>query len=75
MDNTQPAFPVPIVHHENMGVVASDDRGMTLRQWYAGQALMGELACQKEGYEWGHNNKLAEKCFKVADTMIEADKK
>lgn len=46
--------------------------GMTLRQWYAGQALQGELACQTEAWDWseGKENFLAERCFKLADAMI-----
>ena len=48
------------------------DPGMTLRQWYAGQALsMGE------GVWSGNNNPqgIAEKCFAIADAMLEYEEK
>jgi hypothetical protein len=48
--------------------------GMTLRQWYAGQALIGEIIATLPT-----NNRescaLASLCFRIADAMIEAEAK
>jgi hypothetical protein len=41
--------------------------GMYLRQWYAGQALVGLLA--RRAGEVGHHD-LAETAFAIADAMI-----
>ena len=50
--------------------------GMTLRDWFAGKALAGELASQgvNDG-QWIHLPDLASRCFEIADAMIsERDK-
>lgn len=65
--NTDPAFPVP--HH-------SLQWGMTLRQYYAGQALNGLLARQGTSYVLGagqvylDNTTAAAVCY--ADALIKA---
>lgn len=50
--------------------------GMTLRDYFAGQCLVGELSAQTE--ESGHYNPdgkaLAERCYAFADAMIAARK-
>jgi hypothetical protein len=38
-----PAFPVPQVY-DGLRVLTVPERGMSLRQWYAGQAMKGLLA-------------------------------
>ena len=45
---------------------------MSLRDWFAGQALAGELAAQDGGESFGVWNPdvLAEQCFKIADAML-----
>lgn len=53
--------------------------GMTLRDWFAGQALMGDLAAQgAETGEWssekGPADALATRCYAFADAMLEARK-
>ena len=58
--------------------------GMTLRQWYAGQALIAYMACEKsvkitgliakERKENPHEF-LANMCFQQADAMIAEGKK
>jgi len=45
--------------------------GMTLRQWYAGQALCGVLSCSQTS---GTREAFAEEAFKYADAMIAAEK-
>ncbi len=51
--------------------------GMTLRQYFAGKALQGELACQvpvSSGFggtaEWRNPGELAKRCFDISDAMI-----
>lgn len=68
MDTKQdggPAFPVdnPSGHHP----------GMSLRDYFAGQALAGELAAQSsETGEWASVNfrSLAERSYAIADAML-----
>jgi hypothetical protein len=65
------AFPENVALCPNTGQVypASEfhaDRGMTLRQWYAGQALQGLLSYHgmpRHGF-------CCEEIFKIADAMI-----
>ena len=53
-----------------------EDNGMTLRQWYAGQALVGLLGAGTDGYnnsQWPGN--IAWDAVKLADAlMVELDK-
>lgn len=44
-----------------------------LRVQFAMAALQGEMASQSDGYDWSKQNfpRLAERCFDIADTMIE----
>ena len=71
-DYSGPAFPRPYsVHVDGQRVWEQD--GMSLRDWYAGKALQGELASQNaETGEWpeGHEFVLAKQCFALADAMI-----
>ena len=47
--------------------------GMTLRDYFAAQAMQGELASQAGGdYEWRNHEKLARHCYSIADAMLEA---
>jgi hypothetical protein len=63
-----------------VGTVAEstiENQGMDLRDWFAGQALAGELSGQCEDYEWDPNQEctLAKRCYSVADEMMKARKK
>jgi hypothetical protein len=70
------AFP----SHGSMGEIA--DRGMTLRDWFAGQALMGlvcsseDVACENqknplpEQISW--SEVIAKSAYRVADAMLKA---
>ena len=52
----------------NPGQIGAE-RGMSLRDWFAGQALMGECACQDS--EYGVNAATAaEKAYRLADAML-----
>ena len=52
--------------------VSSGHSGMTLRDYFAAKAMQGELACQRDEYEWHDINKLAVHCYRVADSMLKA---
>jgi len=74
-----PAFPVPpkIINHYPSGnshwTYASP--GMTLREWFAGQALAGETSCQNmQDGVWSPKTfpNLAERCYLIADAMLAA---
>ena len=47
--------------------------GMTLRDWFAGQALAGELAGWRSSTE-GHEFNIARRAYAAADAMLEARK-
>ncbi len=63
-----PAFPVTTI----------GESGMSLRDWFAGQALAGCLAYSFNNPSWGdfHNNgtneTLADHCYGIADAMLKA---
>lgn len=62
-DNSTPAFPGPF----------SQDRGMTLRDWFAGQAISG--ACSPFPDDWSLSPKdHAAWAYDIADAMLEARK-
>lgn len=68
-DDSGPAFPSPDTRGYD-GVP-----GMTLRDWFAGQALIGQLASCSLGYEYtgaDAASKCARDTYKYADAMIAA---
>ncbi len=59
---------------------SEDMRGMTLRAWFAGQALAGILADPDEGPDPGQKRVvwaegIAKACFILADAMLAEAKK
>ncbi len=68
-ENTEPAFPV--INSDHM----PEYRGMSLRDWFAGQWLAGAAA--DPGFAWDEISTLAmvSKAYEVADAMMEARKK
>ena len=72
-----PAFPRPMVGSDQAGTVDAGCEGMTLRDWFAGQALMGLCAdygrttCAAEGV---HEN-LAMVAHRIADAMLKEREK
>ena len=64
MSETPNAFPRP-----NRPSLADFEDGMTLRDWFAGQALAGILAATRVDINEGV---LAESCYLVADAMLKA---
>ena len=64
-DNTDgPAFPTSPDYQD----------GMTLRDYFAGQALMGVLSNSKLDERIGEN-RLARSAYEIADAMLKARKK
>ena len=65
-DNVVPAFPNPSGDD-------SDNNGMTLRDWFAGQALAGWIASTRdsEASEWDATW-WARKAYETADAMLKA---
>jgi len=47
---------------------------ISLRDYFAGQALAGELATQNENWSWRDDmlDSLSKRCYLIADAMIEA---
>ena len=61
-----PAFPMPTVHSPDWGTM---EKGMTLRDWFAGQALAGMYSNDADGYKF---DKVAEAAYETADAMLKA---
>lgn len=66
LDHSGPAFPT----HPN---AAERSDGMTLRDYFAGQALAGLPSHMKE-FQTDHRIKIAEWAYGLADAMLEARK-
>ena len=62
-----PAFPTPF----GCGDQEPERSGMSLRDWFAGQAMTGKIQAIRGGY-WDarHMKQAAEACYKIADAMI-----
>lgn len=63
--------------HKKLSPGREGNSGMSLRQWYAGQALIGALSHEKNMVCLGGGDKVAMKniaddCFDMADMMIAA---
>ena len=66
------AFPES-VSMNNYGKARSEDRGMTLHQWFAGQALAGMLASEAHPQSmgsWVAHHERAEQALNAADAML-----
>ena len=68
--NGGPAFPRP-VSNSNVGGVHRGTLGMSLRDWFAGQALMGAVAHGTGGCTAEY---LASDSYQIADAMLAARK-
>jgi hypothetical protein len=72
-----PAFPVPMVRYEDNFFNVTDG-GMSLRDWFAGQALAGIGASDlKHSYIWQRFSDeaisldgISELCYMLADAML-----
>lgn len=66
-----PAFPVTLDHRGCVGAY-----GMTLRDWFAGQALSGLCANEKVlAADGGFTETNFKVCYQMADAMLEARNK
>lgn len=63
-----PAFPIPYGFSVEQGMI-SCDVGMTLRDWFAGQAMQGVLSSLAPG-EWMSYGDASEHAYRFADAMI-----
>ena len=76
-----PAFPmVRTEYDENehrYTLNTFSEGGMSLRDYFAGQAMNGELAAQHgpEGNEWSSPESLANWAYRVADAMLKEREK
>lgn len=66
-----PAFARPAYCNAENGFSNDEQRGMSLRAYFAGQALTGEMANSSEG-AWRQQEfaDLAERCVGAADAII-----
>lgn len=72
----EPAFPIPL--HSEKCSCPCGNTGMTLRDYFAGQALMGLCAFTggtEDIYPRRFNDGVANECYQIADAMLEARKK
>ena len=62
-EDDEPAFP---------GAVAWVDKGMGLRDWFAGQAAAGLLACytKYQSQTFPYADEIAERAYEIADAML-----
>lgn len=80
----QPAFPYPVSLRDDGAILEDPHRGMTLRQYYIGQALAGaatrfkDIQCPKDRLadfsNWQSENmaSIAKGCIMYADAVIAA---
>ena len=67
-----PAFPMSgFDTRHGQPIQAVYQHGMALRDYFAAKAMQGELASQRDGYEWHSYEKLAKHCYNIADAMLE----
>lgn len=70
-----PAFPVPDTHHPD-GQIQYGANGMSLRDWFAGQALAGMLSAFAKQASKGGPARFAEAncdtAYDIADAMLRA---
>jgi hypothetical protein len=71
-----PAFPasIPVVHSDEQGkdYPCYEEAGMSLRDYFAGQALIGEMQRHGEDLEWvPRAGLIAKACYAVADAMLD----
>lgn len=83
IDNGGPAFPtvkssLTRDHLREAGLFTQDYEtigGMSLRDWFAGQAsptVLGLIGVPKDGPDDLWDRSIAERCYAIADAMLEA---
>ncbi len=68
-DDGGPVFPQRDLQPHEAGVFYE---GMSLRQWYAGQALIG-TCLHSDAYHWSPE-RIAERAHRIADALLKARK-
>ena len=61
------AFPIP---HSNDPRSYESEPGMSLRDWFAGQALAGKMSI--DSIEYLTPQDIADRCYRQADAMLAA---
>ena len=71
-DNNPPAFPINRSYFTQDGRLTSSDwlPGMSLRDWFAGQALCGFLAWSPNNGDQTDPDVAAERAYQYADAML-----
>jgi hypothetical protein len=70
-----PAFPCPVEFDPNNQLVSHGSFGMTLRDWFAGQALAGVESSYDPSGDWPGPlwcDEAAAHCYEIADAMLKA---
>ena len=67
-----PAFPQTDDSWKGRNMNPPVPSGMSLRDWFAGQALAGEMATYLESSASDHAAAIAKRCYTLADAMLEA---
>lgn len=70
VDNGGPAFPQSDLSAYGIGPHDGPQAGMSLRDWFAGQALAG--SCANPGLAPMSEDELAQACYAQADAMLRA---
>lgn len=68
-DDGGPAYPSRLPKNRDQHLLDNINSGMTLRDWFAGQALAGIWACPTVN---GDHQDLADEAYKTADAMLAA---
>ena len=72
-DDGGPAFPrMPVFNYSEKGLVPTEFPGMSLRDWFAGQALCGILASYAERMNIADPTLCAEEAYRRANAMLKA---
>ena len=75
-DGDIPAFAFPLMPTQELWERGMPIQvGMTLREYYAGQALIGLLAMCAGGFDIGDAEETAARCYHYADAMMIARNK
>lgn len=73
MEDGGQTFPIPGYMRPSDGSPEWPQEGMSLRDWFAGQALAGLVPNAAWDYSSGPcNAAAAERCYAIADAMLEA---
>lgn len=78
MNHTSPgeaAFPRPCGAANGVVQQSLEQKGMTMREWFAGMALQGFLAAHTGDIQFPMPKAAAKDCFEYADAMLAESKR